>query len=105
LTVPELIRRRSVRARLIALIAGLLVAALGVTGYFVYRGTGAQVRRAIDDDLRQDAAAFSTQAVPRSAQRPATTATGRASRSSSAPARRRMQAGFARRRSGTRPST
>ena len=33
---------------------------VGVTGYFVYRGTGAQVRRAIDDDLRQDAAAFST---------------------------------------------
>jgi two-component system, OmpR family, sensor kinase len=74
LTVSELIRRRSVRARLIALIAGLLVAALGVTGYFVYRGTGAQVRRAIDDDLRQDAAAFSTQAVPRRAQRPATIA-------------------------------
>ena len=72
--MSELILRRSVRARLIALIAGLLVAALGVTGYFVYRGTGAQVRRAIDDDLRQDAAAFSSQAVPRSAQRPATIA-------------------------------
>jgi two-component system OmpR family sensor kinase len=65
-------RRGGVRARLIALIAGLLVAALGVTGFFVYRGTGAQVGRAIDDDLRQDAGAFSTQAVPRRAQRPAT---------------------------------
>ena len=32
------------------------------------------MRRAIDDDLRQDAAAFSSQAVPRSAQRPATIA-------------------------------
>ncbi len=72
--MSELILRRSVRARLIALIAGLLVAALGVTGYFVYRGTGAQVRRAIDDDLRQDAAAFSSQAVPRRTQRPATIA-------------------------------
>jgi len=72
--VHELTRRGGVRARLIALIAGLLVAALGVTGYFVYRGTGAQVRRAIDDDLRQDAAAFSIQAVPGRAEGPATTA-------------------------------
>ena len=32
------------------------------------------MRRAIDDDLRQDAAAFSSQAVPRGAQRPATIA-------------------------------
>jgi signal transduction histidine kinase len=62
--VAELARRGGLRARLIALIAGLLVTALAVTGFFVYRGTGTQVRRAIDDDLRQDASAFARQAIP-----------------------------------------
>ena len=70
----ELLRRGGVRGRLIALVVGLLVAALAVTGFFAYRGTGSELRRAVDDDLREDAAAFSTQAVPKAARRPATIA-------------------------------
>jgi signal transduction histidine kinase len=69
--VRELVQRAGLRGRLIALIAGLLIAALAVTGVLVYRGTAAQVRRAVDADLRDDAAAFSSQAIPRAARAPA----------------------------------
>ena len=67
----ELVQRAGLRARLIALIAALLIAALAVTGLLVYRGTGAQVRQAVDADLRDDAAAFSSSAIPRVARSPA----------------------------------
>jgi two-component system, OmpR family, sensor kinase len=74
--VRELVHRAGLRGRLIALIAGLLIAALAVTGVLVYRGTGAQVRRAVDADLRDDAAAFSSQAVSATARSPAQVAAG-----------------------------
>jgi signal transduction histidine kinase len=69
--VRDLVQRAGLRARLIALIAALLIAALAVTGILVYRGTGAQVRQAVDADLRDDAAAFSGSAIPRGARSPA----------------------------------
>ena len=49
---------RSLRARLALTIAVILVAALGTAFVATYRGTGTQVQKQIDQDLRQEASAF-----------------------------------------------
>jgi two-component system, OmpR family, sensor kinase len=62
---------RSLRARLTLSIAGILVLALAIAFATTYRGTGTQVQHEIDQELRQDVANFSQQAIPRSATTPA----------------------------------
>jgi two-component system OmpR family sensor kinase len=49
---------RGLRARLALAISLILVAALGTAFVATYRGTGAQVRAQIDQDLRQEASGF-----------------------------------------------
>ncbi|HEX4805429.1 MAG TPA: ATP-binding protein [Conexibacter sp.] len=49
---------RSLRARLALAIAVILAVALGTAFVATYRGTGTQVQKQIDQDLRQEASAF-----------------------------------------------
>ncbi|HEY2636075.1 MAG TPA: histidine kinase dimerization/phospho-acceptor domain-containing protein, partial [Solirubrobacteraceae bacterium] len=60
----------SLRARLTFLVAVLLVVALGAVFLITYRGTGDDVRRQIDQDLRQDETTLSQTGIPFEAQRP-----------------------------------
>src|SRR5438270_7430375 len=62
--MPRGPRLRSLRWRLAAAIAAILVVVVGVTFYAIYRGTGAQVRGQIDRELRADAASFLARGVP-----------------------------------------
>lgn len=57
---------RSLRWRLTGLIGLLLVLAVGVTFYAIFRGTGSELRAQIDRDLHEDAIAFA-HAVPTNA--------------------------------------
>jgi two-component system OmpR family sensor kinase len=54
----------SLRLRLTLLVAALLAVALGVVGFVTYRGTGKDVRRQIDQDLRQDETTLAFQGIP-----------------------------------------
>jgi signal transduction histidine kinase len=54
---------RGLRARLTFLLAGLVAVTLAVAFLTTYNGTGMQVRRQIDGDLKQDTQSFSTQAI------------------------------------------
>src|SRR4051794_27535072 len=60
----------SLRVRLTLLVAALLAVALGVVGLVTYRGTGEDVRRQIDQDLRQDESTLDLQGIPLEAVRP-----------------------------------
>lgn len=62
-----MISRLGLRARLILALAALTSGALAVTFVATYRGTGSDVRSAVDADLRQDAALFARDGVPASA--------------------------------------
>jgi signal transduction histidine kinase len=68
--MPRGLRLHSLRWRLAAAIATILVLAVGVTFYAIYRGTGAQLRAQMDRELRADAAAFLARGVPRRASAP-----------------------------------
>src|SRR5947209_3554363 len=57
---------RSLRWRLTALIAAVLVLAVGFSFAAIYRGTGSELRRRIDRELRTDSLAFA-RGVPRTA--------------------------------------
>jgi len=63
-------RLGGLRARLTLLLAAILAAALGLAFAATYRGTGAQVRGQIDQDLREDVDAFTAQGVPDGAPTP-----------------------------------
>jgi signal transduction histidine kinase len=60
----------SLRWRLAAAIAAILILAVGITFVAIYRGTGAQLRGQIDRALRADVTAFVNGGVPRSAAGP-----------------------------------
>jgi two-component system, OmpR family, sensor kinase len=62
--MPDGPRAHSLRWRLAAAIAAILVVAVGVTFYAIYRGTGAQLHGQIDRELRSDVAAFLAHGVP-----------------------------------------
>jgi two-component system, OmpR family, sensor kinase len=62
---------RSLRWRLTALIAAVMVLSVGATYIAVYRGTGSQLRDQIDRELRADAEAFARGGVPPGATTPA----------------------------------
>src|SRR5438270_4082055 len=57
-------RLRSLQWRLAAAIAAILVVAVGVTFFAIYRGTGAQLRAQTDRELRADVAGFLAHGVP-----------------------------------------
>jgi len=61
---PRRPRLGGLRTRLTLLLAAILAAALGLAFAATYRGTGAQVRGRIDQDLREDVDAFSAEGVP-----------------------------------------
>jgi two-component system, OmpR family, sensor kinase len=55
---------RGLRARLTVLMAAVVVLTLGVAFVTTYNGTGTEVRRQIDNDLKQDASTFLSQGIP-----------------------------------------
>ena len=57
---------RSLRWRLTALIGVVIVVAVGITFFAIYRGTGSELRRQIDSELHADSAAFE-RGIPTSA--------------------------------------
>src|SRR5581483_8779961 len=54
---------RGLRVRLTVLMAAVVVLTLGVAFVTTYNGTGTQVRRQIDNDLKQDAQTFESQGI------------------------------------------
>jgi two-component system OmpR family sensor kinase len=63
--------RLGLRARLTIALGLIVAVALAATFVVTYRGTGAEVRGEIDQDLRQDTAAFIRDGIPASATKPA----------------------------------
>jgi two-component system OmpR family sensor kinase len=69
--VTERLRLSGLRARLTVSIAAILVAAVGITFFVIYRGTGSTLRARVDTELREEASAFAAQGLARAKSRDA----------------------------------